>query len=452
MVLVDREYIESGKPIVMKWADSPFNTATDAPESRYAFNPGWMQPTQVDNFYKRLEEKTSIIKDSTFIKMESLQHNLEYLRNDLKFDDIRYVADLDKPTTTGADNPVGRQIQDIYKFEESRPSFERKSLNVTNFVAYTLIPETFLKENIEKESFLPYIESDLGMRAGIEAERIGMFAKADSTRPHGRAGMDSMDGIFQQLKNINNRAIQGTDQPQGFGSPITTASGVISQLQDKLQEFIDQNGRDEYANFYVSRKLYNQILKEASVRETTQGDSVFFNGSEVSIFGTKIKRVDFLNPYLSSVKRNGWGHLALLCDPASICWGFFNEVESKSTYEHEKLSYLTSIQCAFDTGIIWDEDVLAFDVNTSESGSLVATISDKDGVVSGATVEVFKEGNTDGTALYSGTTGTNGVATVSSVPYGKYDVVIKEKDHKTKTVTGVIVNNATETIAVKITA
>ena len=72
--------------------------------------------------------------------------------------------------------------------------------------------------------------------------------------------------------------------------------------------------------------------------------------------------------------------------------------------------------------------------------------------MSGATVEVFKEGNTDGTALYSGTTGTNGVATVSSVPYGKYDVVIKEKDHKTKTVTGVIVNNATETIAVKITA
>lgn len=446
MVLVDREYIEAGKPIVMKWADSPFNTAADEPDSRYAFNPGWMQPTQVDNFYKRLEEKTSIIKDATFIKMESLQHNLEYLRNELWFDDVRYVSNLDDAT-----GKVGSQIQDIYKFDESRPSFHRNSLNATNFVAYTLIPETFLKENIEKESFLPYIESDLGMRAGIEAERIGMFGIKNTARPHGRSGFDSMDGIFQQLQNINQTAVSGTDQPQGFGSPIKGKPGtVIPELQDKLQEYIDQNGRDEYSNFYVSRKLYNQILKEAAVRETSKGDSVFFDGSEVRIFGTTIKRVDFLNPLMDARKRNGWGHMALLCDPASLAWGFFNEVESKSTYEHDKLSYLTSIQCAFDTGIIWEEDVLAFEVSSEETGSYVATVTDADGKVNGAKLEVFETGD-DTTALYNGTTDTNGVATIADIPYGKYDVKVTEAGHKTKTVKGVIINNATETGAIKLT-
>lgn len=449
MVLVDKEYIDSQKPIIMKWADSPFNESTVEPESRYAFNPGWQQPTQVDNFYKRLEEKTSIIKDATFIKMESLQHNLEYLRNELWFDDVRYLA-TDGNDTSG--QPLkGRQIQDIYKFEESRPSFHRNSLNAKNFVAYTLIPETFLRENIEKESFLPYIESDLGMRAGIEAERLGMFGIANSARPHGRSGYDSIDGIFQQLQNINQTAQTGTDEPQGFGSPIKARSGsIISQMQDKLQEFIDQNGRDEYAKFYVSRKLYNQILKEASKRETNAGDGIYFNGSEVKIFGTEISRVDFLNPLMDVRRRNGWGHLALLADPASLAWGFFNEVESKSTYEHDKLSYLTSIQCAFDTAIIWEEDVLAFEVaDVENAGDLVATVIDSSKAgISGAKIELFEEGKD--TASYTGTTEANGIATISGVPYGRYSAKITATSYKAKEV-DIVVNNATETTTIKLT-
>lgn len=447
MVLVDREYVESEKPIILKWADSPFNESTVEPDSRYAFNPGWQQPTQVDNFYKRLEEKTSIIKDATFIKMESLQHNIEYLRNELNFDDVRYLA-TDEPA-----HKKGAQIQDIYQFRESRPSFHRNSLNAKNFVAYTLIPETFLKENIEKESFLPFIESDLGMRAGIETERLGMFGIANSSRPHGRSGYDSIDGIFQQLQNINSTAETGTDQPQGFGSPIKAVTGtVIPQLQDKIQEFIDQNGRDEYAKFYVSRKLYNQILKEASQRETNAGDGVFFNGSEVKIFGTEIKRVDFLNPLMDITKRNGWGHLALLCDPASLAWGFFNEVESKSTYEHDKLSYLTSIQCAFDTAIIWEEDVLAFTVgDTENAGKLVATVIDssKNGI-NGAKIEVFSADDTT-TALQTVTVAAdNGTVEIDSLAYGKYVLKVSATDYKTKTV-DIVVNNATETTTIKLT-
>lgn len=440
MVLVTKDTIGTNQPIILKWAESPYNTAANAPESRYAFNPGWSQPSQVDDFYIRMEESTSIIKDATFIKMDRLQHNFEYLRTELKADDVRYVQTLDNA------NLVGRQIQDIYQFDESTPEFRRNSLDAHNIVAYTLIPETFLKENIEKENFLPTMEEQLGMKMGMECERIGMYGIADSTRPHGRSAMDTVDGIFSQLSKINQTAITGTDDPQGFGSPINTKGAnvsVVGQLQDKLNEFIAQNGRDEYAQFYVSRMLYNKILKEASHRETNKGDAVYFNGSEVTIFGTKIKRVDFLNPLNDPLKRNGWGHLALLCDPASLVWGFFNEIESKSTYEHEKLSYLTSLQCAFDTTMIWEEDVLAFAVNDYGSGKLTATIIDNaKQPLAGITVDIYEPDGT--TALYTGTT-VAGVAEITGIPYGKYVAKLSGTGYATQE-KDIVINSAEENL------
>lgn len=450
MVVITKEDIEAGKPFVLKWAESPF----DEEDDNYAFNPGWKQPTQVDSFYKRLEEKTSIIRDATMIQMKSLEHNLEYLRNELWFDDIRRLKDNEP-----AGGPKGSQIQNIFEFDESTPSFHRNSLRAANFVAYTFIPETFLKENIEKESFLPYIESDLGMRAGIEAEKIGMFGIRDPTK--GKSGFNSIDGIFQQLRNIENSYTPGTDEPQGFTSSLNTGTGnVIMQMQEKMEDFINQNGRDEYAQFYVSRQLYNQILKEASLRETTKGDSVFFDGSEVRIFGTPIKRVDFLNPMRNPLKRNGWGHLALLCDPASIAWGFFNEIESKSTYEHEYLSYLTSIQCAFDTTIIWEQDVLAFDVNNTGSGDITFLVTDKTAkstVLQGIEISIYDHELDDQHTTPIGgtvTTGADGTIILKDIPYGTYDLVAKDTTGTYKDfeeIQGMIVNNATELKYIKLT-
>ena len=94
--------------------------------------------------------------------------------------------------------------------------------------------------------------------------------------------------------------------------------------------------------------------------------------------------------------------------------------------------------------------MLAFEVSSEETGSYVATVTDADGKVNGAKLEVFETGD-DTTALYNGTTDTNGVATIADIPYGKYDVKVTEAGHKTKTVKGVIINNSTETGAIKLT-
>ena len=252
-MLVGKDTIDNQQSFVLKWSESPFNTE----DSPYAFNPAWMHETQTESFYRRMEEKSSIIKDGTRITMDSLRHEIDYLRTDFNFDDVRYVQDLD------TSDLVGKQIQDIYKFDESRPFFHRKALQATNLVAYSLLPETFLRENIEKESFLPSLEAEFSQKAALSVERIGMYGVRDTSRPNGRSAMDSVDGVFHQLQKINQTAVTGTDMPQGFGSPILTKEGnIVQQLQEKLDEFVAQNGRDEYAQFYVSRKLYNKLLQE----------------------------------------------------------------------------------------------------------------------------------------------------------------------------------------------
>lgn len=462
-MLVDKDTINNQQSFVLKWAESPFNVE----DSPYAFNPGWQQPTQVESFYRRMEEKSSIIKDGTRVQMESLKKEIDYLRTEFEFDDVRYVQKLDKA------EDVGKQIQDIYKFDESRPFFHRKELEAKNLVAYSLLPETFLRENIEKESFLSSLEAEFSQKAALAVERIGMYGVADPTRPNGRSAMDSVDGVFSQLQAINKTAISGTDMPQGFGSPFTTKYGNLTQqFMDKIDEFVAQNGRDEYAQFYVSRKLYNKLLQELSNRETAVGDAVLFDGKDVTIFGTPIKRVDFLNPLNDPKKRNGWGHMALLCDPSTLCWGFFNEVNSRSTYEHDKLSYLTSIQCAFDVLPIWEQDILAFGIDDFGTGTINITIADTTGTgINGATIEFFDPtSKTPDTALYTGTTADTalldsagkpvvdaegqpvkvaGKATIADVPYGKYTVKVTAKGYKTQELEDTIVNNNTETMYFK---
>ena len=164
--------------------------------------------------------------------------------------------------------------------------------------------------------------------------------------------------------------------------------------------------------------------------------------------------------------------MALLCDPSTLCWGFFNEVNSRSTYEHDKLSYLTSIQCAFDVLPIWEQDILAFGIDDFGTGTINITVADTTGTgINGATIEFFDPtSKTPDTALYTGTTADTalldsagkpvvdaegqpvkvaGKATIADVPYGKYTVKVKAKGYKTQELEDTIVNNNTETMYFK---
>ena len=124
-----------------------------------------------------------------------------------------------------------------------------------------------------------------------------------------------------------------------------------------ITAFIDQNGNISKAVLYVSTMMRGAILKEASKRETSLGDTVYVDGNDITIFGVPLKTASFL-----SRPPEGVSEKILLCDPKSVVFGFVSEIESESTYEHTKKAYLSSVDLEMDIGIIYPTDVLYADV------------------------------------------------------------------------------------------
>lgn len=440
MVEVNRQTLSEGKPVILKWSGSPYVDA----DSKYALNPAWKLPEQMDKFFTRIDEKTSIMKDSTLIQMDSLDLAIEYLRTEMDLQDIRRLGETYTPD---AAYTKGEQIQDITEFNESKPYFHRNSLHATRTVAFTEVPKTFLDENIEKEDFLEKSGALYMNQLGVAVEKQGMFAINNPARPNGRSSMDSFDGIFQQLKTIDADYETGTDNPQGFGSSFNTKSGsIIRQFQEKIEEFINQNGNESYAKFYVSKQLYHALLREITTRETNLGDSVLFHKGNPYIFDVPIVKVDFLNAKSDPRKRNYWNHMALLADPASIAWGIFKGIESETSKQHRYLNYLTTWEVSFDTLLIWEQDALAFEVGQFQTGTFAISVSNTaKEAIEDATVEIYDpKSATPDTAIGTGTTGANGSVEIEDIGYGKYTVKVTAENYKDVVLEDVVLNEPIE--------
>ena len=113
---------------------------------------------------------------------------------------------------------------------------------------------------------------------------------------------------------------------------------------------------------------------------------------------------------------------------------------------------MTSWEASFDTLVLWEQDVLGFDVVDGAVGGFSIKVIDstKEGVA-GATVGIYDptSDNPD-TAIQEKTTGDNGVATFNGLAYGKYTIKVAADTYKDETVDGVILNEAEEVEVIKL--
>lgn len=454
MVEITVNDLKNGTPMVLRWGGkTPY---PQDPESPYAINPGWRLPEKFDYFFTRIDENTSLLQDTTIIRMEELDKDISYLKTEIDIDDIRALKDY----PADADRVPGEQIQDIYEFSEAVPQFRKNALHVKRGVAFTEVPETFIDENLERENFLQ-TTGDLYMKQlGLALEKKVAFSRYNPTRPNGRNMFDSLNGIFQQLKYVDQNYETGTDNAKGFGTTFDLGNGsIVKQFMEKIEEYEYQNGKDDYNVFYVSKVLYNKVLQEITTRETDYGDQVLRRGGQLTIFDTPLRKVDFLNPLIDPKKRNYWDHVALLADASSIAVGIYggddpqNVIKSRTTYEHKTLNYLTSWQLAFDTLLLWEQDVLGFEVISRETGKFTINVinSAKEGV-GGATVEVYDlTADNPDTPVGNGTTNDSGAVEIEGLAYGKYDIKITADEYKERTIHDVILNEPIEIETIKLT-
>lgn len=334
--MLDLKAIKETDKFVVKWGGASI-TGTD---ENNKMSPGWMLETQEDSLLVRLDEQTSIMKDSNFIKMDARQHAIDYL----------FV----RPTLQPMSNNGGLFNAELSTLTETIPKFARRELDAKPYVAYTYTPKQFIWENVEKEAFLGQYESLLAEACGVSAEAVAMYADKDNG--------DTIDGLFKQLKMISQETDEEVIRENGKGfygvvdrTPETGT--LVGQIMDFITAFIDQNGNIDNAVIYTSVMTRGTILKETAQRQTDLGDTVYINGNDVTIFGVPVKTASFL-----SRPMNGQGEKILICDPKSIVFGFVSQIESESTYEHSRKAYLSSIDLEMDIGMIYPVDVLYADI------------------------------------------------------------------------------------------
>ena len=358
--MITKSDIDANKPFIVKWA----KTLVDSGVATAGVLSG-----QATEFIARMEEESELLKDLRFIEGDGETQDVQALR-------VR--ANLMNMMKLSGTSGAGSQVDSITSLTETEPSLLKQTLVAQPFTAYTYIPKTFLKTNVEHEGFIAKYESLLIPSVSYSAEQIAIFGK--NTQADAK-GIHALKGILAQLDDVATASVNTTthelkaDAPLGkFGyyddttsghdpawKPIDAGAGyeIIPQIDLMLAEFTAQGGKRKEAKIYVSSKLEALLIAEASKRETEGGDRLFFNDNGNLVFrGREVVQLDALdNPV------NSYTDEIIIANPNSIAYYPVMDIESESAYVIEKKAFLTSVDVMFDVAIIFAEDVLYADVS-----------------------------------------------------------------------------------------
>lgn len=350
--MITRDTIEKHMPFILKWSRSPR-------DNNSVINPGWKQQTEVDRLLDLIQDTPTLLNDARFIPMESIEHDVNYMRVKARLQSMKKLSGPDK----------GAPLQTDYTtaIEETVPEFSREKLEAEPFSIFTYTSKLFLLENIEKESFLPHIEAILAERAGFSAELIGLYGIKDkaTTNPD---GIHQIDGIFKQLQNI--KANYPTNvkidrkAPMGCFNDIDASKELVPQIKKLITQFTKQRGNRSKAKIYVSTEMEGLLMMEADKRQTERGDTLYFDDNgQLTLWGVPIVRADSLD-----VPENNIGEQVLMADPDSIVFGFLSEITSENEYKLEYKSYLSTVDVYFDVLLLYHKDALSAHVINIPSG------------------------------------------------------------------------------------
>lgn len=340
--MITKEQIEKNEPVVLKWANVDIDPATKEVADGIAHG-------QADEFLSRIEADGEILGECRYIKMKGAKQNIEYLRVRARLQNLNQVSGGNK----------GAQVSNIITdLKETVPTFLRKEIIAHPYLAYAVIPETFMHDNVEQDDFMTELEALLSPSVAASADKIALYAKDDvSLAPEGKEtdGMYASDGILTQLKEVKT-AFTGNDirAPRGFFTDIDTSKPLIPQISDMLKIYTKQRGKRSLATVYVDSDMLADLIDEASERQTIAGDKYTFDDGELRIRGRLVKELEALNE-----PENGFGRTVIIANWESVGYGPLHEVAGKSTFEHTLYSYLTSLKLHFGVVLIYPEDILA---------------------------------------------------------------------------------------------
>jgi len=364
--MITKKDIDANKPVIVKWA-KPLQSSGVATDGVLA--------GQAPEFIARVEEEAELLPQLRFIESDGETQDIAALRVRANLMNMNKIS--------GA--AAGSQIDKLSDVTETIPDVLKDTLVAQPFTAYTYIPKTFLKTNIEHEGFIAKYESLLVPSVAFSAEQIAIFGKnttADAKGIHALSGiLDQLDAVAGAYLDSTSHEPKDAKAPQGkYGVHwnsdstetdktefITINAGagydIIPQIDGMIQQYVKQRGKRKQAKIFVSSQLEAALIAEAAKRETEGGDRYFFNDNgNLTLRGIEVQQLDALdNPV------NSYNDVILIANPDSIAYAPVMDIESEAAYVIEKKSYLTSVDVMFDVGIIFAEDVLYADVDYTPS-------------------------------------------------------------------------------------
>ena len=347
--MITKQDIDANKPVIVKWDKALLNTNGQVTEGVLA--------GQAEEFITRIEEESELLSELRYLEMDGETLDIQGLRVRAKLKNMNKLSGSSK----------GAQIDDITLLDETTPDILKTTLKAQPFTAYTTIPKTFLKTNIEKEGFIGKYESLLIPSCAFSAEQIAVFGKIPAASQTAE-GTEALNGILAQLDDVktNYTSASSTDPkvPMGKFTDINATTPVLTQIDEMLNQYTKQRGKRKLAKIFVSSRMESLMIAEASKRETDGGDRLLFNDVGNMMFrGREVVQLDVLdNPV------NNYGDVVLIANPDSIAYGPVMEAESESQYDIKMKSYITSVDFMFDVAVIYAEDVLYAKVDYSPSG------------------------------------------------------------------------------------
>ena len=347
--MITKQDIDANRPVIVKWDKALLNTNGQVTEGVLA--------GQAEEFITRIEEESELLSELRYLEMDGETLDIQGLRVRAKLKNMNKLSGSSK----------GAQIDDITLLDETTPDILKTTLKAQPFTAYTTIPKTFLKTNIEKEGFIGKYESLLIPSCAFSAEQIAVFGKIPAASQTAE-GTEALNGILAQLDDVktNYTTASSTDPkvPMGKFTDINATTPVLTQIDEMLNQYTKQRGKRKLAKIFVSSRMESLMIAEASKRETDGGDRLLFNDVGNMMFrGREVVQLDVLdNPV------NDYGDVVLIANPDSIAYGPVMEAESESQYDIKMKSYITSVDFMFDVAVIYAEDVLYAKVDYSPSG------------------------------------------------------------------------------------
>lgn len=338
--------IDRNAPVIVKW-DKPLvgndGNVTDG-----------VLAGQASEFIPRIEQESKLLSELRYIEMQGETQDIQALRVRPKLQNGNKVAE------------GNAQIDDLLSLTQVAPDILKSKLTAQFFTAYTVIPKTFLKTNIEGEGFIAKYESLLAPACAADADIVSIFGKVPANN-QSASGYEAIDGILAQLDAVRTyydaNVATNPKLPMGRFTDISTASSILPQLYAMYVQYITQDGIPGNMKLYTSAMTYAKMLAESANRETAGGDDLYFHGGKLYFYGFEVVRLDAL-----AHPQNGYGDVVIMMDPDSVGYGPVMEAESEGEYKVERKGYLTSVDFMFDVGVIFPEDVIYAKV-TTPSGS-----------------------------------------------------------------------------------